>query len=177
MKKMARSRFVITRDTVVPPVGIVGTKYIQCLVIVDKAGYEQIQLTVVVIVKPHGAGGPAGCGHTCFLRDVSKCSVAVVVIKNIAAITCDIEIDPAIAVIIGSGDAHTKTGSSHSCFVGDVSESAVMIIMVEGVLQRGRRCKEIRWSTVDQINIHPTVVVIIQKGTTGADRFRQVSVR
>src|SRR6266705_1060178 len=113
MKKMARSRFVITRDTVVPPVGIVGTKYIQCLVIVDKAGYEQIQLTVVVIVKPHGAGGPAGCGHTCFL--------------------------------------------------GDVSESAVMIIMVEGVLQRGRRCKEIRWSTVDQINIHPTVVVIIQK--------------
>ena len=133
---MARSRFVVAWDAVIPAVDIISAEYVQCLVIVDKAGHEQIQLAVVVIVEPDGAGGPSGCGHTGPVGNVGKSAIAVVVIKNIAPITRDVKIDPAIAVIIGSSYSHAKGATGHACFVGDIRESAIMIIVVQSVLER-----------------------------------------
>src|SRR6266516_1349663 len=151
MKKMARSRFVVAWDAVIPAVDIVSAEYIQCLVIIDKAGYEQIQFAVVVIVEPDSAGGPSGCGHPGPVGNVGKSAIAVVVIKNIASVTRNVKIDPAIAVIIGGSYAHAESAACHACLVGYFRETAIVIIVVQSVLERGCGGKEILWPAVDQI--------------------------
>ena len=55
-------------------------------------------------------------------------------IKNIAAITRDIEINPTIAIVIAGGDAHAEGATSHSGFVGHVCERAIVVVMVKGIL-------------------------------------------
>src|SRR5881394_3067725 len=49
--------------------------------------------------------------------------------------------------------------------------------MVESIPKRSIRSKEIRWTAVDEINIHPTVLVVIEERTTGAYSLRQISIR
>src|SRR5260370_33508174 len=112
----------------------ISTKNVQSLRVDYKAGDEQLQLSVIVIVKPDGASGPAGRGDAGLISHIRERAVTVVVIKNIASITRDIDINPAIAVVIADGDTHAERTTCHSGFVGDISERAVMIVMVKRIL-------------------------------------------
>src|ERR1700694_3679653 len=95
------------RDAIVTPAqSFIGAENVQRLLINNKAGDEQVQLPVVVIVEPDGASGPARRGEAGLIRRISERAITVVVIKNVAAITRDIEINPAIAIVIAGGDTH-----------------------------------------------------------------------
>src|SRR5580692_8310231 len=73
---------------------------------IDEAANEEIETPIIVIIKPHGAGGPTGGCDTSFFRDIRECAVTVVVIKDAAAVLSDIEIGETIPVIIADGCPH-----------------------------------------------------------------------
>src|SRR5712691_7894545 len=85
---------------------LISAKNVQRLFINYKAGNKQVQLAIVVIVEPNGARGPARCRDAGFISHISERAVTVIVIKNIAAITRDIKVDPTIAIVIARRDAH-----------------------------------------------------------------------
>src|SRR5438132_14176717 len=98
---MTRARLEQAWDTIITPTqSLISAKDVQRLLVNYKAGDEQVQLAVVVIVEPDGASRPAGRGDAGFLSRISERAITVIMIKNIAAITRDIEINPTIAVVI-----------------------------------------------------------------------------
>src|SRR4029077_20763614 len=60
-------------------------------------------------------------------------------------------------------------------FLGDIGERAVTIVLVERVTERLRGFVEIRRAAVHQVQVHPSVVIVIQERATWTERFRQVA--
>src|SRR6266567_1469277 len=153
---------------VTPPQAIITAEDCSFGAIFHKAGHEEIELAVIIIVKPGGARGPAGRGHARLLRHVRKCAVAVVVIKNAAVVTGDVEINPAIAIVISSSHAHAKNSSRYSGFLGYICEGTVVVVVIQRALQRRLRREKVRRPAVDQIDVHPAVVIVIEERSATA---------
>src|SRR5882672_3121960 len=177
MEQVAGAGFEQARHTVITPAQrLVGAENIQRLFVKNKTRDKEIQLAVVVIIEPDGTGGPAGRPNTGFIRDIGEGAVAVVVIKNIAPVTGYVEIDPAIAIVITGGDTHAKRAAGHSGFVGHVCKRPIMIVVIKGIPQRLNGSVEVRKPAIDQIDIHPAIVVIIEKGTARPNCLRQIAI-
>src|SRR6185437_5827814 len=68
---------------------------------VDVIRDDEIKMTIIIIVKPRGAGGPsASISYTRALRNVSESAVSVVVVQNAAAVSENKQIGKAIIVVI-----------------------------------------------------------------------------
>ena len=82
----------------------------------------------------------------------------------------------AVVIVVAHRHAHAKRGSSaDASFLGDIGERAVAIVLVERVTQWLRGFVEIRRSAVDQVQVHPSVIIVIEERATGTERFRQIS--
>src|SRR6185369_11114063 len=146
---------------------------------------HQIQQAVAIEVHPCSAGGPSSTGDTGVGRYIGERTVAVVVIKLVAAIRRHVEILIAVVVIISDGNSHTVTCSLHTRLFGDVLERAVLLLMVEPVPVPGicflRNCALGRWigngRAVDQKQIKTSIIVEVKKGHTSAHRLNQVFFR
>ena len=122
--------------------------------------------------KPHSAGSPAGGAATPALpRDVRKGAVSIVVIENAGGVLGNKQIREPIAIVITDRYAHTIAAAGNTGCHRHVDECAVPIIAVKRVAQRLIGIIEVAAPTVDQINVHPTVVVVIEKSAAGASRF------
>ncbi len=152
----------------------VAAEFIFGFVEIDEAADEEVEAAVVVIIEPDGAAAPAGSGDAGFGGDVGESAVAIIVIENAAGILRDVEIGEAVGVVIADGDAHAVGVSGHAGFFGDVGEGAVAIIAIERVAQRLRRSVEIAGAAVDEVDVHPAVVVVIEEAAAGADGFGEI---
>src|SRR4029077_7279466 len=56
------------------------------------AGYEQIKIAIVVVIKEACGNGPAAACNTCFAGYIGEGAIAIVVIENILAIAGDEQI-------------------------------------------------------------------------------------
>src|SRR5204863_750654 len=129
---MARSWFEKTRDAIVTAAHpFIDAKNVQRLLIDYKARNKEIELAVVVIIKPDGAGRPTRRGDSGFIGYISEGAIAVIVIKDIAAITGDVKINPTITIIVTGGDPHAERAAGHSGFVSHIREGAIVVVMVE----------------------------------------------
>src|SRR6185369_13396460 len=155
----------------------VSTKLILRFVEINEAANKQIQLAVVVVVEPDGARCPAWCRDTCFLRNVGKSPVLIVAVKNASSVLSDVEIGPAVAVVVADGHAHAVSAAANSRFFGNVGESAITIVVVERIAQRRIGRQEIAGPAVHQVDVHPTVIVVIEKSAAGAGCFGKVIFR
>ena len=66
-----------------------------------------------------------------------------------------------------------KVAAGHSGLFRHIGERAVAIVFVKSVVNRLVRFPKIAGPTIHQVNIHPAIVVVIEKGAAGAQRFRQ----
>src|SRR5205823_10343187 len=76
---------------------------------INVIGDHQIEIAVAVVVGKGRAGGEAAIAHACLLGQVSKSAVAIVAIKHVPAQAGDVNIWPAIIVVIAHRAAHGKT--------------------------------------------------------------------
>ncbi len=98
--------------------------------------------------------------------------------ENVDAVVGYVKILPAIAVEIGGRGAHTEVAhlaARDARLFGHVGERAIAVVAIERVLDRSFGRVEIGWSTVNEIDIHPTVVIEVEEETAAAARFRKVS--
>src|SRR5580692_5630959 len=86
----------------------------------------------------------------------------------------DEEVEAAVVVIIEPDSAAAPAGSCHAGFGGYVGEGAVAIIAIERIAERLRRRVEIAGAAVDQVDVHPAVVVVVEEAAAGADGFGEI---
>ena len=115
--------------------------------------------------------GPSRNVQARLFGDVGKGAVAIIVIEDVPSIASHIEVHPTIAVVISGRGSHAKNAARHSSLIRYIRKRAVVVIVIERVLQRRLRRKKIRWATVDEINVHPTIVVVIKEEPATAARF------
>ena len=100
----------------------------------------------------------------------------VVVVEAALTVVGHKNVWPAVVVIVRANRADTPAFVADSSFGGYVGESAVMIV----VKQRSARCggaafgRLIR-TAVDEVDVQPSVVVIIQQRDTGAEGLDDVA--
>src|ERR1051325_3844269 len=118
----------------------------------------------MVVIEPGRAGRPPRPSRAGPSRHIRESPVALVAIKDIAPVARHIQVLPTIAVIIPGGHAHPESSASDPGLLRHVRKSAVVIITIERVPERFRGRIKIRWATVDEVDVHPPVVVIIEEG-------------
>ena len=104
---------------------------------VDELTHEQIQLPVVVIVKPNSARRPAGNLQSTFLSDVGEFPVAFVVVKDAAPVLRQEEVWKSIAIVVTHGDPHSVASAEQAGLFGHVGKGPVTIVPIKGVPQWG----------------------------------------
>src|SRR5439155_12573575 len=77
-------------------------------------------------------------------------------------------------VIVAHGDALAVAAGAHSGLLGDVGERAVPVVAIERVAERRLRIVEIAAAAVHQVDVHPTVVVVVDERAARARGLRQV---
>src|SRR5262249_14630468 len=81
-------------------------------------------------------------------------------------------------VEIGRRRAHPEMShlpASDSGFVGHVGERAVAVVAIESVLDRSFRRKEVRRAAVDEVNVEPPIIVVIEEQPAAAAGFGQMT--
>src|SRR5581483_9628404 len=152
------------------------------------ASDKNIEPSVVVVIEEARAGTPVAASNSGFVGDIGKGSVAVVVIKNVAAVAGDVEIFETVVVVVADSHAHAVEVLRHSAKTGTfghIGESAVRVLVVQaipeflaGLIRRlsvGHRIGEL--GAVGEEDIQPAVVVVIEGGHAAAHGFDQVFVR
>jgi hypothetical protein len=161
----------------VAPQLVVAAGDVLAAAVLHEAAHEEVQLAVVVVVEPDGAGAPARSGHACLLRDVRERPVTVVAIEGGPAIGGHVQVGEAVVVVIPDRGAHAERASRHPRLVRHLGERAVPVVLVEGVLQRPRRREEIGRTIAHEEEVHPPVVVVIQERATGSESLGEIALR
>src|SRR5882724_4543951 len=135
---------------------------------------EQIQKPVIVVVEPDSAGSPAGCGDAGLGGHVGKGAISIVVIQNAVPVLCHIEVGKSVAIVVTDGNALAVSAGNNAGLFGDVREGAVAVISIQSIPQRRIGSVKIALAAVDQIDVHPPVVVVIQERTASPRSFGQI---
>src|SRR5215472_10515728 len=186
------SVFLIEKQEILD--GVVGDEKVHPTVVVDVSCYNspgfaqglgdsgflgnvlERAISVVVVVEPDGARGPAGsryAGLFCYIR---KGAVAVVSVQNAALILGHVQIGKAIAVEIAYSDTHSIAAAGYPSLFRYISERAIAVVLVESVAKGRLWIVEVALAAIDQVDVHPAIVVVIQKRAARSGSFRQVVV-
>jgi hypothetical protein len=99
------------------------------------------------------------------------------VVQDASSILRHIQIGKTVAVIVAHGDALPVAAGSHARLLRDVGEGSIAIVAIERVAQGRIGIVEVALAAVDEIDVHPSVVVVIEKGAACPGGFRQVFLR
>ena len=140
---------------------------------------HEVEPAVFVVVEPAGAGGPlASVGHARPGRDVGKSPVAIVVIKDRAAVTGDVQIRVAVVVEIAHGHPlPVKTFGPHAGFFRDVGECAVAVVAIERGAERLRRLVGVGGGRLHEVEVHEAVLVVVNPAQARAHGLKVVFLR
>ena len=145
---------------------------------VDVVSDEEIEIAVTVVVEEGAAGVPAGfrLEEASFGSDVGEGTVAVVAVEDVLTVVTDEEIVPTVVVVVADTAALSPSAACKTGFSSNVGESTIPIVLEEmrdGFLVLG---KAFETGTVDEKDIDPVIVVIVEESYSAACGFEQVSV-
>src|SRR5580658_3643174 len=137
-------------------------------------GDDEIEFAVAIVIDPGRAGRELarppqsrGLGH------VGESSVAVVVEEMALSDRSNKNVVEAVVVVVTDGDAKTKERNVEARFARHIGESAVVVVVIE--LQRSRAVLDMAPPIlpVDEEDVRPAVVVVVNKRAARAHGFRQ----
>src|SRR5260370_5425970 len=136
---------------------------------------KQIEASVAIVVAEGRTCGPAAQRDASLFRYISKCSIMIIAIEPILAVVRHVDVWPAIVVKISDSHAKSPALVGHAGAVGHIRERAIVIV----VIQRGARRlllsrQRVIRRAIDEINVGPAVVVIIENGYPRAGRLQNV---
>ena len=133
---------------------------------------KQIQPPVVVVITPSRSCRPSPQCHTGLLGDVGESAVVVVVIQAVLAVVCDVDVRPAVIIVVPHGHAKSPAFVRGTRLFGDIAKSAVMVIMEKHGSRRRFLPFQCRHrGTIQEINVKPSVVVIVEQRRARTDSF------
>ncbi len=81
------------------------------------AGNKKIEASVAIIVTEGRTGGPIAKSYSSLLSYVSEGAVVIVVIETVFSKVADIDIGPAVIVVIAYGSAESPTIVGYASFL------------------------------------------------------------
>ena len=136
------------------------------------AGDEEIEPSVAVVVAKSRAGRPSAECHAGFLRYVGEGAIVIVVVETVLSVVRNVEIGPTIVVVVRYDHAETPPVIGYSGFGGDVGKCSIVVVMEKRGMGRSRLAVEgIVSRAIDQVNVEPAIVVVIQKRNARALGF------
>src|SRR5580698_8396458 len=103
---------------------------------VQVAGYKQIQLSIVVIVKESCRYRPSARGHSGLRRNIGESAVTVVVVKDVLSKVGHVNVRKPVVVVVPNSNSHSVVsfpGVLQAGLLSDVSERSVFILAVKAV--------------------------------------------
>ena len=161
--------------------GVVTSVFLQATVFIEGIGFElvveivghvEIQVAVQVVIGESRACGPAAVA----IRDGRSRHIgeanAFVAVEHVGAKIGDKEIGISIVVVIPRATAHAVTG------IGDpgrrFNETSVCSVAVERIARRLGRYVPGQIGSVDDVEIHVPVAIVIKKSSSRAKGFHPV---
>src|SRR5215469_2754766 len=106
------------------------------------------------------------------LGDIGESAVVIVAIEAAGAVVADVYVGPPVVVVVGHRAAVAPAVILDAGFFRDVGESAVVVVAEERGVGRGFFAVErIEGRTVDEVDVKPAVVVVVDQADAGAVRF------
>src|SRR5207247_6623749 len=103
-----------------------------------------------------------------------ECAVAIVAIEHLIAVIGNEQIDGAVVVVVAGADALPPSASAHARLLSDVHECAVAAVSIQMAPRRGVAGRGFETGAVDEKNVGPAVVVVIQDRDASAGGFEDV---
>src|SRR5579862_2085805 len=140
-------------------------------------GNKEIKLSVAVVIEEGASGTPAFgvTGDIRFAAHFGKGAVAVVTVEQVFSPIGDKNVLEAVVVVVADADTLSPAGMGQASFFGYVGEGSVAIVPKKFVA--GRRPLQFEARAVDQEDIKPAVVVVIDEGHAGPRGLEDVFFR
>ena len=88
----------------------------------------------------------------------------------------DVEVSKSVAVVVADGDTLSVSSCAYPSLLGDIGEGAIAIVAIQRISQRWIRIEEVALSAIDEIYIHPPVVVVVEECAARTGGFGKVLV-
>src|ERR1035437_9066788 len=149
----------------------------------DVAAHKQIDASVLVVVQPGGAYGPAVYLDAGLRRHIGKVSVAVIVVEDRLAVAGDQQIDKAVVVIVSRRHGYSIHIRIKAGFLRHVGKGAVAVVAIKMIV---RRCcglflerigmhGVVERPPVDHVERLQSGVVVVEPDASGACSLKQRS--
>src|ERR1700675_5021819 len=94
---------------------------------------HQIEPPVFIVIKPAGTGRPSSqVGDTCLGGHIGEGPIAIVVVKDGAAVAGHVQIGIAIVIEVADGNPLTVMAfASYTGLFGDVGESPIAVVVIK----------------------------------------------
>ena len=139
---------------------------------VDIAGDEEVEAAVAVVVAPGCPGRPIAEGDAGFFSDVGEGSIMIVVVEAVLAPVGNEQVGPAVVVIVGDSNSKAPSIVGDAGLGGYVGEGSVVIVVKECGVRGGFFAVEgVEGRAVDEVDIEPAVVVVVDEADAGAVGF------
>ena len=137
-------------------------------------GNHEIEFAVAIVIDPSRAGRElVRPPQSCRFGDIGESAVAVVVEEMALADSRDEDVVEPVVVIIADGNTESEERNAKARFARHIRESAIVVVVVE--LERSRTGFGVSRPilAVDEQNVRPTVIVVIDERATWTHGFRQ----
>ena len=139
------------------------------------AGDEKIEPAIAVVVAPGCAVAPVAQRHAGFLGHVGEGAVVVVAVEAVLAEVGDKDVGPAVVVKVANGHTEAPAVVGHAGLRGHVGKRSVVVVMEErGVRRRGLAGERVIGRAIDEVDVEPAVVVVVDKAHAGAVGLQDV---
>src|SRR3954462_6666071 len=93
------------------------------------ARHEEVKAPVAIVVSEGGAGGPASKRDSRLLSNIGEGPVVIVMVETIFSQVGDIQVGPAIVVVVAHSDSDAPSVVRHTRFCCDIRKRAVVVVM------------------------------------------------
>src|SRR5271155_372146 len=141
-------------------------------------GNEEIEMPVPIVVKKTTARSPAWLfvpliiPKSGSLGDIGKRSISVVAIQPVLPEVSTEDVLESVVVVVADAHAGRPSHGLQPSLLGDIRKSTIAIVLVKAVRRFRRISSQPR--ARQQKNVHPTVVVVVDEGTSTTDRFQNI---
>src|ERR1051325_9624611 len=138
-------------------------------------GHEQVGQAIAVVIAEGGAHGPLGVtGESGLLGGVGEGAVAIVPVQDDAAETGHQHVGPAVVVVITDCGAVGPAGICYACLVGHIRKGSVVVVVEKSAAGLLSGQLHIDIGGVGEVNVRPSITVVVDEGDTAAHRFDDV---
>ena len=87
---------------------------------------------------------------------------ALIAIQEILSVVSDVDVFPAIVVVVAYANSLAPTGGGETCFHSHIGESPVVIIAVEMICRALTGREAFQGCAIDDKKIEPPIIVVVE---------------